>query len=115
MIKFIKKYRHGLVIAIYALLYLITFNYLENRTVFSYQYHVIDTVFDSYIPFCEYFIVPYLLWFPYMIMTIWYFIFKNNNKKEYYLGDRHLRGAWAWIHRQGADRPFTPSSALGHY
>ena len=47
MIKFIKKYRHGLVIAIYALLYLITFNYLENRTVFSYQYHVIDTVFDS--------------------------------------------------------------------
>ena len=51
MIKFIKKYRHGLVIAIYALLYLITFNYLENRTVFSYQYHVIDTVFDSYIPF----------------------------------------------------------------
>lgn len=74
----------GLVIAIYALLYLITFNYLENRTVFSYQYHVIDTVFDSYIPFCEYFIVPYLLWFPYMIMTIWYFIFKNNNKKEYY-------------------------------
>lgn len=84
MIKFIKKYRHGLVIAIYALLYLITFNYLENRTVFSYRYHVIDTVFDSYIPFCEYFIVPYLLWFPYMIMTIWYFIFKNNNKKEYY-------------------------------
>ena len=47
MIKFIKKYRHGLVIAIYALLYLITFNYLENRTVFSYQYHVIDTVFDE--------------------------------------------------------------------
>ena len=84
MLKFIKKYRHGLVIAIYAILYLITFNYLENRTVFSYQYHVIDTVFDSYIPFCEYFIVPYLLWFPYMIMTIWYFIFKNNNKKEYY-------------------------------
>ena len=82
MIKFIKKYKHGLVIAIYAILYLIAFNYLENRTVYSYRYHVIDTVFDSYIPFCEYFIVPYLLWFPYMIMTIWYFIFKNNNKKE---------------------------------
>lgn len=84
MIKFIKKYRHGLVIAIYAILYLIIFHYLETRTVYSYRYHVIDTVFDNYIPFCEYFIVPYLLWFPYMIMTIWYFIFKNNNKKEYY-------------------------------
>ena len=45
---------------------------------------MIDTVFDDYIPFCEYFIVPYLLWFPYQILTVLYFIFRNKNKKEYY-------------------------------
>ena len=82
MVQFIKKYKHGLIILAYAIVYLTLFGYLEQKPV--HQYHVIDTVFDSYIPFCEYFIVPYLLWFPYMIMTIWYFIFKNNNKKEYY-------------------------------
>lgn len=82
MVDFIKKYKHGLVILIYSILYLILFFYLEHRIV--YGYHVVDTVFDSYIPFCEFFIVPYLLWFPYMIGTVWYFIFRNHNKREYY-------------------------------
>lgn len=36
------------------------------------------------IPFCEFFIVPYLLWFPYMIFAVIYFIFFNKNKHEYY-------------------------------
>ena len=58
------------------------FEYLERRPVRG--FHVIDTVFDDYIPFCEYFIVPYLLWFPYQIVTVLYFIFRNKNKKEYY-------------------------------
>lgn len=67
---------------IYCIIYLLLFFYLEHRTV--YNYHVIDTVFDQYIPFCEFFIVPYLLWFPYMVGTVLYFIFGNKNKKEYY-------------------------------
>lgn len=37
---------------------------------------------DDYIPFCEYFIVPYLLWFAYVGITIAYFFFTN--KEEYY-------------------------------
>lgn len=82
LVNFIKKYKHGLVILIYSIVYLIMFFYLEHRTV--YGYHVVDTVFDNYIPFCEFFIVPYLLWFPYMIGTVWYFIFRNENKREYY-------------------------------
>ena len=45
---------------------------------------MVHTVFDDIIPFCEYFIVPYLLWFPYMFLTIVYFIFFNKNKREYY-------------------------------
>ena len=82
MVQFIKKYRHGLIILAYAIVYLTFFRYLEHRPVRG--FHVIDTVFDSHIPFCEYFIVPYLLWFPYQIATVLYFIFINKNKKEYY-------------------------------
>lgn len=82
MTDLMKKYKHGLIIAVYSALYLLLFRYLETRTV--YGYHVVHTVFDDYIPFCEYFIVPYLLWFPYMIMTVLYFIFINKNKREYY-------------------------------
>ena len=82
MAQFIKKYKHGLIILAYAIVYMLFFEYLECRPVWG--FHVIDTVFDDYIPFCEYFIVPYLLWFPYQILTVLYFIFRNKNKKEYY-------------------------------
>lgn len=86
--KFLKKYQHGLVITIYALIYLLLFQYLEQRPI--YQYHVIHTVFDDYIPFCEYFIIPYLLWFPYMFCAVVYFIFWNDNKREYYQLTKNL-------------------------
>ena len=36
------------------------------------------------IPFCEIFIIPYLLWFPYVVITVVYFLFRNKNKKEYF-------------------------------
>ena len=75
-------------ITIYALIYLLLFQYLEQRPI--YQYHVIHTVFDDYIPFCEYFIVPYLLWFPYMFGAVAYFIFWNDNKREYYQLTKNL-------------------------
>ena len=82
MKRFISKYRHGLVIAVYSIIYILLFSYLEHRPVHS--YHIVDTVFDDWIPFCEFFIVPYMLWFPYMILAVIYFIFFNKNKHEYY-------------------------------
>ena len=82
MLSKIKKYRHGFIIAIYFVAYLILFGYLEQRPVRA--YHVVHTVFDDMIPFCEIFIIPYLLWFPYVIMTVVYFLFRNKNKKEYF-------------------------------
>lgn len=36
------------------------------------------------IPFCEYFIIPYLMWFLYIALTVGYFAFINKNKQEYY-------------------------------
>lgn len=82
MSSFIKKYRHGLVILTYAVVYILLFGYLEQRPVHG--YHIVHTVFDDWIPFCEYFVVPYLLWFPYMFLAVLYFIFFNKNKHEYY-------------------------------
>lgn len=79
---FIDKYRHGLVISIYSIVYVLAFNYLEHRSIHS--YHIVHTVFDDWIPFCEFFIVPYMLWFPYMLLAVMYFIFFNKNKHEYY-------------------------------
>lgn len=79
---FFKKYGHGFWMAGYAFIYLIIFFYLEHRDVAS--YHWIHTALDDKIPFCEYFIVPYLLWFPYQVFAILYFIFCNKNKQEYY-------------------------------
>lgn len=82
LVSLFHKYKHGLVIACYALCYMMAFRYLEQRQVFG--FHVVHTVFDDMIPFCEYFIVPYLLWFPYMVGAVLYFIFINKNKHEYY-------------------------------
>lgn len=69
-------------IAVYSIIYILLFSYLEHRPVHS--YHIVHTVFDDWIPFCEFFIVPYMLWFPYMILAVIYFIFFNKNKHEYY-------------------------------
>ena len=82
LVKFYNKYKHGLVILAYSIVYILLFAYLEQRPVHG--YHIVHTVFDDWIPFCEYFIIPYLLWFPYMFLAVLYFIFINKNKHEYY-------------------------------
>lgn len=74
-----QNYKH-LLLQLYWLIYLPWFAYLE-RTVTT-RFHVIHVPLDDYIPFCEYFIVPYLLWFAYIAVGIGYFALKN--KQEYY-------------------------------
>lgn len=78
---FLKKYRHTLVIPTYGILYLLAFQYVEQRTV---RPHIIHMKVDDYIPFCEYFIIPYYLWFIFITATVFYFAFINKNKKEYW-------------------------------
>lgn len=82
MASFYRKYKHGLLIAIYSVIYVVLFHLLEMREVRG--YHVIYSELDNLIPFCEYFIVPYLLWFPYLLLSVLWFIFFNPDKKEYY-------------------------------
>ena len=41
------------------------------------HYYVVQTEFDKYIPFIEYFIVPYLLWFFFIVAAFLYFFFTD--------------------------------------
>ena len=61
-------------------LYLPWFCYLE-RTVKT-GYHIMHVALDDYIPFCEYFVIPYLMWFLYVGGAIVFFLFKS--KEDYY-------------------------------
>ena len=56
------------------------FVYLE-RTITK-DYTVIHVALDDRIPFCEIFIIPYLLWFAYVSAVIVYLFFKN--KDDYF-------------------------------
>ncbi|MBQ8279618.1 MAG: phosphatase PAP2 family protein [Roseburia sp.] len=76
---FWEKYKH-LRWQAYWLLYLPWFAYLEKTV--TKQFHIVHVPVDDYIPFCEFFIVPYLLWFAYIAVAIGYFALKN--KTEYY-------------------------------
>lgn len=73
------KYKHIWILS-YAFLYLPWFFYLE-KTVTS-GYYILHTRLDDLIPFNEYFIIPYLLWFFYVAGAILYFLFTN--KQDYY-------------------------------
>lgn len=77
----LKKYKHTWIIPVYGIFYLTAFQYLEQRDV---RPHIIHMKIDDYIPFCEYFIVPYLLWFAYIAVTVLYFSLFNDSKREFY-------------------------------
>lgn len=75
-----KKYRHAMPLIVYGIIYLTWFIYLERKVTKDYQ--VIHVTLDDYIPFCEVFVIPYLLWFLYVSGTVFYFFFKDRD--DYY-------------------------------
>ncbi|XCP84843.1 phosphatase PAP2 family protein [Roseburia hominis] len=72
--QFIHKYSHACIL-LYGLVYMAWFGYLE-KTVTS-DYFVIHSVFDDFIPFIEVFIIPYLMWFAFIAVTVLYFLFTD--------------------------------------
>lgn len=72
--KWIRKYRHAWVF-LYILVYMPWFLLLEKHV--TTQYHVIQTPIDEWIPFIEFFIVPYLLWFAFIAAAFLYFFFTD--------------------------------------
>ncbi len=70
----ISKYRHAWVF-LYILVYLPWFFLLERHV--TTHYHVIQTKLDEWIPFNEFFIIPYLMWFAFIAAAFLYFFFKD--------------------------------------
>lgn len=77
--KLIKKYGHIWIMAYFAI-YLPWFLYLEKHV--TTRYHVMHSVVDDWIPFNEYFVIPYFLWFAYIAAVILWFFFTN--REDYY-------------------------------
>ena len=77
--KLIRKYGHVWMLS-YAFIYIPWFTRLQENI--NKPYHVMHTALDDLIPFNEYFIVPYLMWFLYVAATIAFFFFKNRD--DYY-------------------------------
>lgn len=72
--KLFQRYKHAWVL-LYGLIYMPWFMWLEKTV--TKEFYVIHSPLDNYIPFIEYFIVPYLLWFAYIAVVMGYFFFKD--------------------------------------
>lgn len=74
------KYRHGIPLLAYMIIYLTWFAWLEDTNKKNYQ--IIHVNLDDYIPFLEIFVVPYFLWFAYVAAVVLFLFLKS--KQEYY-------------------------------
>lgn len=68
---------------LYLPVYLLCFGIVEARTT---EVTVIGLPIDYQIPFVEAFIVPYLLWFPYIAITFVWFFFQDKKEFLQYMG-----------------------------
>lgn len=66
MKEFLRRYRHAWLLS-YFFVYLIWFSLLEKYAVPVFYTHC---ALDDWIPFCAWFLIPYLLWFPYVAVTM---------------------------------------------
>ena len=68
MKEFFKRKGWRICFAAYIFIYLPWFSTLEKVINSDYPgLHIINIPFDNMIPFCEYFIIPYVLWFLYVV------------------------------------------------
>lgn len=74
--KILYKYKHAIPLIIYGVIYLAWFGHLEKTIE---HYEIIHVSLDDHIPFCEIFIIPYLLWFLYIAVVVAYFFLKDKN------------------------------------
>lgn len=70
---FFKKYKNIKYLSIFFVIYMLGFLLLEKRI--SKNTIMTSTLIDQYIPFNEYFVIAYLLWFVFMALGFAYFVF----------------------------------------
>lgn len=76
IIEFLKHNTHFFLL-LYALIYIPWFCYLEKKVSINSNFHVIHMALGDYIPFCEFFVIPYYLWFVYMAVGIIFIAFTD--------------------------------------
>ena len=69
-----EEYRHVLML-LYWPVYLLAFLYIERFA--GGEYHTIRCAADGAIPFCEYFVVPYFAWFPFLVWGLAYTLLED--------------------------------------
>ncbi|MDF2590413.1 MAG: phosphatase [Anaerocolumna sp.] len=79
MKELILKYKHGWVLS-YFFIYIIWFFALEQNV--TTKYTPVHIWLDDFIPFNEWFVIPYYLWFAYIFVTVAYFFLTS--KDDFY-------------------------------
>ena len=77
----IHRNKHILFI-LYCPIYLWCFNWLEARNDVPFQ--DIHCIIDDWIPFCDFFVIPYILWFLYVAVVVIYLYFQREHLEDYY-------------------------------
>ncbi len=71
----------GLPLFIYMVIYLLWWSNLEKNSLETYS--LIHSYVDNKIPFCEYFVIPYIFWFAYMVIIIIYQLIEDDRDGYY--------------------------------
>ncbi len=79
MKQLVLKYKHGWVLS-YFFIYIIWFFALEKSV--TTDYASVHIWLDDYIPFNEWFVIPYFLWFGFIFATVAYFFLTS--KEDFY-------------------------------
>ena len=74
---FVHAHKEGIPFLVYTAFYLTWFSILENNV--KIPQFVIHIEADNHIPFLPAFIIPYELWFLYVLGTVLYFLFTSKN------------------------------------
>ena len=75
---FVKANKFNFFLMLYFVPYMIWFEILEHTVINN--FHVIHMNIDDKIPFCEYFIIPYYMWFGYVATAFIYLLFIDSNE-----------------------------------
>lgn len=79
--QFLFKYKHAIAI-VYLPIYMVWFTMLERRS--DVEFADMHCIIDDWIPFCEIFIIPYLLWFLYVAVSLLFLFLQTAHLKDFY-------------------------------
>ncbi len=77
--QFFKKYKHAVLLAYFAF-YMPWFSFLNTFTPARENVTMMHCPLDDYIPFCEWFAIPYFIWFAYIAFGFAFLIFTSRRE-----------------------------------